>query len=85
MWLTNGTDVSRSQSCCKQGAARVWGPLDDVVMGGVSESGFEVRQHGAEHGGSVGLFNGIVSSANNGGFASVGAHIHNHELTSCYS
>lgn len=54
-----------------KGAARVWGPLDDVVMGGVSESGFEVRQHGAEHGGSVGLFNGIVSSANNGGFASV--------------
>lgn len=54
-----------------QGSARVWGPLDDVVMGGVSESGFELRQQGGESGGPVGVFSGIVSAANSGGFASV--------------
>ena len=49
----------------------MWGPLDDVVMGGVSQSGFEVRQGAGEQGGPAGLFNGQVSSSNNGGFASV--------------
>ena len=40
-------------------------------MGGVSQSGFEVRQGAGEQGGPAGLFNGQVSSSNNGGFASV--------------
>lgn len=54
-----------------QGLANVWGPLDDVVMGGVSQSGFEVRQGVGEQGAPAGLFSGQVSSSNNGGFASV--------------
>lgn len=43
-----------------------WGPLDDVVMGGVSESSFARMQSGSEA-----VFSGRVSAANNGGFASV--------------
>lgn len=43
-----------------------WGPLDDVVMGGVSESNFARIQSGNEA-----VFSGRVSAANNGGFASV--------------
>ena len=35
-----------------------WGPLDDVVMGGVSQSAF-----------ANGVFSGTVTSENNGGFA----------------
>jgi hypothetical protein len=54
-----------------QGVTNTWGPLDDVVMGGVSESGFELKQTGAEDGGPVAVFSGLVSSANNGGFASI--------------
>ncbi len=42
----------------------IWGALDDVVMGGVSQSGFRLGQ-------SVAEFSGIVSTANSGGFASV--------------
>ncbi len=49
----------------------MWGPLDDVVMGGVSESGFEVVSGAGEDGQSAGIFSGVVSSSNNGGFASV--------------
>lgn len=49
-----------------QGANVEWGPLDDVVMGGVSESSFARMQSGSEA-----VFSGRVSSANNGGFASV--------------
>lgn len=41
-----------------------WGPLDDVVMGGVSQSSFEVA-------GDIGKFSGMVSTDNNGGFAGV--------------
>lgn len=40
-------------------------------MGGVSESGFEVRAGAGEAGGPAGLFRGVVSSSNSGGFASV--------------
>lgn len=36
-----------------------WGALDDVVMGGVSESGFQVDPTGSEDGGPTGLFKGI--------------------------
>ena len=39
-----------------------WGPLDDVVMGGVSRSTF-VNE------GQYATFSGVVTSENNGGFA----------------
>ena len=48
-----------------------WAPLDDVVMGGVSESGLEVVAGAGEGGAPAGIFSGIVSSSNSGGFASV--------------
>lgn len=48
----------------------MWGPLDDVVMGGVSESGFAVVSGAGENGQPAGIFSGLVSSSNNGGFAS---------------
>ncbi|MDJ0729792.1 MAG: CIA30 family protein [Crocosphaera sp.] len=41
-----------------------WGVIDDVVMGGVSESSIRLEQDKA-------VFSGNVSTANNGGFASV--------------
>ena len=50
--------------------AKEWGAVDDVVMGGVSSSGFEVRQGKGENGGPSGVFAGMVTTANNGGFAS---------------
>ncbi|THU52397.1 hypothetical protein C4D60_Mb10t03560 [Musa balbisiana] len=49
----------------------IWGALDDVVMGGVSESGFQVDPKGNEDGGPTGLFKGVVSTSNNGGFTSI--------------
>jgi uncharacterized protein YbjT (DUF2867 family) len=42
----------------------IWGALDDVVMGGVSSSSFQIRENTA-------VFTGNVSTANSGGFASV--------------
>ncbi|CAO2823499.1 unnamed protein product [Amaranthus hypochondriacus] len=48
-----------------------WGALDDVVMGGVSQSTFIIDPKGGENGGAVGIFRGNVSTANNGGFTSV--------------
>jgi hypothetical protein len=42
----------------------LWGALDDVVMGGVSESVLHLTPEG-------GLFTGVVSTANSGGFASI--------------
>ncbi|MCS6959757.1 MAG: CIA30 family protein [Pseudanabaenaceae cyanobacterium SKYGB_i_bin29] len=44
--------------------ASLWGSLDDVVMGGVSQSSFVIRENSA-------LFTGMVSTANSGGFVSV--------------
>ncbi len=44
--------------------AQTWGALDDVVMGGVSASSFQLQEGGAR-------FSGVVSTANSGGFASV--------------
>lgn len=49
----------------------VWGALDDVVMGGVSESTFQTLPTGSETGGPTGLFKGTVSTSNNGGFTSI--------------
>ncbi|XP_010686245.2 protein HIGH CHLOROPHYLL FLUORESCENCE PHENOTYPE 173, chloroplastic isoform X1 [Beta vulgaris subsp. vulgaris] len=48
-----------------------WGALDDVVMGGVSQSTFVIDPKGGENGGAAGIFSGNVSTANNGGFTSV--------------
>ncbi|CAL8147364.1 unnamed protein product [Prunus armeniaca] len=48
-----------------------WGALDDVVMGGVSESTFQIDPNGGENGGPTGIFKGVVSTANNGGFTSI--------------
>ncbi|XP_022723877.1 uncharacterized protein LOC111280717 [Durio zibethinus] len=48
-----------------------WGALDDVVMGGVSESTFQIDRTGGESGKPTGLFKGVVSTANNGGFTSI--------------
>ncbi|XP_019247599.1 PREDICTED: uncharacterized protein LOC109227055 isoform X2 [Nicotiana attenuata] len=48
-----------------------WGALDDVVMGGVSQSTFQIDLTGGENGGPTGLFKGVVTTANNGGFASI--------------
>ena len=41
-----------------------WGAVDDVVMGGVSQSGIRLVDNKA-------IFSGVVSTENNGGFASV--------------
>ncbi|XP_063939214.1 protein HIGH CHLOROPHYLL FLUORESCENCE PHENOTYPE 173, chloroplastic isoform X2 [Daucus carota subsp. sativus] len=48
-----------------------WGALDDVVMGGVSESTFRIDPTGGENGKPTGIFTGIVSTSNNGGFTSI--------------
>lgn len=42
----------------------IWGAVDDVVMGGISESNIKLAENKA-------IFSGIVSTENNGGFASV--------------
>jgi hypothetical protein len=42
----------------------IWGALDDVVMGGVSASNLRLSDNRA-------IFTGIVSTDNNGGFASI--------------
>lgn len=47
-----------------QATAPLWGALDDVVMGGVSQSGLRILTTSA-------LFTGVVSAANSGGFASI--------------
>ena len=48
-----------------------WGDLSDPVMGGVSESSFALDRAGGEGGAPTAVFSGVVSTANNGGFASV--------------
>ena len=53
------------------GAGPPWGALDDGVMGGVSVSGLELEPAGGEAGGPAAVFRGVLSTANNGGFASV--------------
>ncbi|WP_019502184.1 CIA30 family protein [Pseudanabaena sp. PCC 6802] len=44
--------------------SEIWGALDDVVMGGVSESGIRLVD-------GIAVFSGNVSTNNSGGFASV--------------
>lgn len=40
-----------------------WGALDDVVMGGVSQSTFQIDRTGGENGGPTGLFKGLFLSS----------------------
>ncbi|KAJ6402220.1 hypothetical protein OIU84_014334 [Salix udensis] len=58
---------------CEENGFRdlAWGALDDVVMGGVSESTFLIDTTGGEKGEPTGLFKGTVSTTNNGGFTSI--------------
>mmetsp|Transcript_43172 Transcript_43172/g.70102 ORF Transcript_43172/g.70102 Transcript_43172/m.70102 type:complete len:576 (-) Transcript_43172:326-2053(-) len=49
-------------------ASAIWGPIDDVVMGGASQSFFTVQKPST--GPSVALFYGNVTTENNGGFCS---------------
>eukprot|EP01026_Neomeris_dumetosa_P052958 TRINITY_DN4720_c0_g1_i1.p1 TRINITY_DN4720_c0_g1~~TRINITY_DN4720_c0_g1_i1.p1 ORF type:complete len:619 (-),score=81.13 TRINITY_DN4720_c0_g1_i1:330-2102(-) len=51
--------------------ASQWGALDDVVMGGASESGFRASNTIGEDAGPGFLFSGVVSTDNSGGFASI--------------
>ncbi|MEW5317424.1 MAG: hypothetical protein WDW38_008720 [Sanguina aurantia] len=53
------------------GTGQAWGPLDDVVMGGVSTSAISVQQGAGEGGQPTMVFSGNVSVNNSGGFASV--------------
>lgn len=66
-----GSKDSVLLSASSPGAAALFGPLDDVVMGGVSSSGLRLAQGAGETGGDALLFSGVVSTSNNGGFASV--------------
>ncbi|CAN0345476.1 unnamed protein product, partial [Ectocarpus fasciculatus] len=56
---------------------RQWGALDDVVMGGVSESGLRVVPGAGETDAGVGaaaaaaVFSGEVKTSNSGGFVSI--------------
>lgn len=63
---------SSSLSPVSKGTITEFGALDDVVMGGVSSSGFTIQPNAGEvQGTPAGVFAGNVTSANNGGFASV--------------
>ncbi|MCU0526558.1 MAG: CIA30 family protein [Elainella sp. Prado103] len=49
----------------------IWGAVDDVVMGGVSQSRLEISADQTNQNQRVACFTGRVSTANSGGFASV--------------
>ncbi len=53
-----------------------WQIVNDDVMGGVSTSRFQILTHGA-------VFSGVVSLANNGGFASVRSQLVRADLIGC--
>ncbi len=60
--ISNGVVFDFRQATAE--TRQIWGALDDVVMGGVSQSSVQVQPEGL-------LFSGIVSTENSGGFASV--------------
>ncbi|MCT7950364.1 CIA30 family protein [Ancylothrix sp. C2] len=64
--LKRGTDESLIFDFTQptQDLKETWGALDDIVMGGASESSIRLVEN-------TGLFSGYVSVANSGGFASV--------------
>ncbi|MEB3289956.1 MAG: CIA30 family protein [Leptolyngbya sp.] len=57
-------DFSHPRSAAGLDAMALWGALDDVVMGGVSQSGLQAADDSV-------WFTGQVSTENSGGFASV--------------
>ena len=58
----------------------MWGAFDDIVMGGVSESIFQIDRIGGENG-LFGLSSsGVVSTENNGGFASIRTKVNSEVL-----
>ena len=57
--------------------AAVWQVVNDDVMGGVSTSRFEIASN------SAGVFSGVVSLENNGGFASVRSSTPVQDLSDC--
>ena len=65
--LADGVDLFHPA----KGTNLLFGPIDDVVMGGVSSSTLSISPLGGEGGGAGGIFAGNVTQANNGGFASV--------------
>ncbi len=52
-----------------------WSIVDDVVMGGRSDGHFEINEKG------IGVFHGVVSLENNGGFSSVRYRCNQKNLT----
>eukprot|EP00638_Chattonella_subsalsa_P000506 CAMPEP_0117756120 /NCGR_PEP_ID=MMETSP0947-20121206/13865_1 /TAXON_ID=44440 /ORGANISM="Chattonella subsalsa, Strain CCMP2191" /LENGTH=543 /DNA_ID=CAMNT_0005575599 /DNA_START=215 /DNA_END=1846 /DNA_ORIENTATION=- len=69
-----GKVLFSSQPGGKEAWVRQWGALDDVVMGGVSESSIQLVPGAAEESTGARLaavFSGVVKTSNNGGFASV--------------
>ena len=61
----------------KSDAVEQWRPINDVVMGGVSQSTFKASGQGTA------LFTGIVSLENFGGFASASSRPADHDLSGC--
>jgi uncharacterized protein YbjT (DUF2867 family) len=57
-------DFGERDAATQANIKNIWGAVDDVVMGGVSESRLQLRDDRA-------VFAGVVSTDNNGGFASV--------------
>ena len=51
-----------------------WSPINDVVMGGLSASQFNIKE-------GSGFFTGVLSLANNGGFASVKHSLENNPMS----
>jgi len=69
---TAGASASSPLLDAARGVRPSFGPLDDVVMGGVSLSGFRYEDGAGEKRGTpAGVFSGTVRVENNGGFASV--------------
>ncbi len=69
-----GESEARSMIVDFTAGARAWRSIDDVVMGGRSSSGMTVEE-------GVGVFWGVVSLENNGGFASVRSEPEDHDLS----
>ena len=60
----SGCEALRTRASVReQGVSSAWGALDDVVMGGRSESGFDVRPGAGEDGGAAGMFSGRVRTS----------------------
>lgn len=59
-----GTKLYSADEKTQQAGGLSWGPLDDIVMGGVSKTALEPGKF-------EGVFKGMVSTDNNGGFAGI--------------